>query len=79
VGDEGSQLPNSYLTKNIHFSKINTIMMLKAYEYRIYHNKNQIEMIKVHFGACRFVYNWTFEQKIKIYEQNKKSISRFDL
>ncbi|KKG07888.1 hypothetical protein EO92_04920 [Methanosarcina sp. 2.H.A.1B.4] len=36
-------------------------------------------MIKIHFGACRFVYNWALEQKIKTYEQTKKSISRFDL
>jgi putative transposase len=53
--------------------------MLRAYKYRIYPNKNQKEMIKVHFGACRFVYNWALEQKIKNYEQSKKSISRFDL
>jgi putative transposase len=53
--------------------------MLKAYKYRIYPNKKQKEMIKVHFGACRFVYNWALEQKIKTYEQTKKSISRFDL
>ena len=54
-------------------------MMSKAYEYRIYPHKNKIEMIKLHFGACRLVYNWALEQKIKTYEQNKKSISRFDL
>ena len=48
--------------------------MLKAYKYRIYPDKEQKEMIKVNFGACRFVYNWALEQKIKTYEQNKKSI-----
>jgi len=53
--------------------------MLRAYKYRIYPNKKQEEMIKVNFGACRFVYNWALEQKIKTYEQTKKSISRFDL
>jgi putative transposase len=53
--------------------------MLKAYKYRIYPDKDQIEFINIHFGACRFVYNWALEQKIKTYEQNKKSISRFDL
>ena len=53
--------------------------MLKAYKYRIYPNKDQTEIIKVHFGACRFVYNWALEQKIKSYEQTKKAISRFDL
>lgn len=53
--------------------------MLKAYKYRIYPNKDQKEMIKFNFGACRFIYNWALEQKIKSYEQTKKSISRFDL
>jgi putative transposase len=53
--------------------------MLKAYKYRIYPDKYQKELIKVHFGACRFVYNWALEQKIKTYEQSNKSISRFDL
>ncbi|MDQ1252706.1 MAG: putative transposase, partial [Euryarchaeota archaeon] len=53
--------------------------MLKAYKYRIYPTKDQEEFLKVHFGACRFVYNWDLEQKIKTYQQSKKSISRFDL
>ncbi|AKB55064.1 helix-turn-helix domain-containing protein [Methanosarcina barkeri] len=39
--------------------------MLKAYKYRIYPTKGQKKLIKVHFGACRFVYNWALEQKIK--------------
>ena len=53
--------------------------MLKAYKYRIYPDKDQEEFIKINFGACRFVYNWALEHKIKTYEQTKKSISRFDL
>ena len=53
--------------------------MLKAYKCRIYPDKDQIEFITVHFGACRFVYNWALEQKIKSYEQNNKSLSRYDL
>lgn len=53
--------------------------MLKAFKYRIYPDKDQEEFINLHFGACRFVYNWALEQKIKTYEQTKKSISRFDL
>jgi putative transposase len=53
--------------------------MLKAYKYRIYPTNDQEEFIKVHFGACRFVYNWALEQKIKTYQQSKKSILRFEL
>jgi putative transposase len=52
-------------------------MVLKAYKYRLYPNKSQIEQIEKQFGACRFVYNWALEQKIKHYEQHKKSLSCF--
>lgn len=53
--------------------------MLKAYKFRIYPNKSQEEIIIAHFGACRFVYNWALEQKIKEYQANKHHISRFEL
>ncbi|UUX92389.1 transposase [Methanoplanus endosymbiosus] len=32
-----------------------------------------------HFGACRFIYNWGLENKIRTYETDGKSISRFAL
>ena len=53
--------------------------MLKAYKYRIFPTKGQKELINIHFGACRFVYNWALETKIKNYESNKSHISRFEL
>ncbi|MDY0388514.1 MAG: helix-turn-helix domain-containing protein, partial [Methanolobus sp.] len=53
--------------------------MLKAYKYRMYPTKKQEELFFKHFGACRFICNWGLEQKIKTYEQDGKSISRFDL
>jgi len=52
-------------------------MVLKAYKYRIYPNKTQIIQIENQFGACRWVYNWALEQKIKLYETEKKSLSCF--
>jgi putative transposase len=51
--------------------------MLKAYKYRIYPNKLQTEQIEKQFGACRFVYNWALEQKIKAYQTEKKTLSCF--
>jgi putative transposase len=54
-------------------------MVLKAYKYRIYPNKQQEEIIITHFGACRFVYNWALETKIKEYQTDKHHISRFEL
>jgi putative transposase len=53
--------------------------MLKACRYRMYPNKEQRELFFKHFGACRFVYNWALENKLKSYESDGKSISRFSL
>ncbi|AEH60690.1 transposase, IS605 OrfB family [Methanosalsum zhilinae DSM 4017] len=53
--------------------------MLKAYKYRLYPNKNHEEMISQHIGASRFIYNWALENKIKSYEAEGNSISRFAL
>ena len=53
--------------------------MLKAYKYRLYPSKDQEEIINIHFGACRFVYNWALETKMKRYEVDKNHISRFEL
>lgn len=40
--------------------------MLKAYKYRMYPNNEQEIMFNKHFGACRYVYNWGLEYKIRI-------------
>ena len=53
--------------------------MLKAYKYRMYPTKEQEKSFFQHFGACRFVYNWALENKIRSYEQGGKAISRFSL
>jgi len=54
-------------------------MMLKAYKYRMYPDEGQRKMFLKHIGACRFVYNLSLEQKIKVYETEKKTLTRFDL
>ena len=54
-------------------------MMLTAYKYRMYPDDVQREMFLKHFGACRFVYNWSLEQKIKTYETDNVSLSCYDL
>ena len=53
--------------------------MMKAYRFRLYPTLKQSVQLDQHIGSCRFVYNWALNQKIKTYEQTKKSISRFDL
>ncbi len=53
--------------------------MFKAFKYRIYPNKKQIEMFEEHFGAVRFVYNWGLEKKTTTYQQESRTLSFFDL
>lgn len=53
--------------------------MLRAFKYRMYPNKEQIVRFLEHFGACRYIYNWGLEYKIRTYKENSKSISRFAL
>lgn len=52
--------------------------MLKAYQYRLYPNKQQEEQIQKTFGCCRFVYNQTLSYRKNLYETEKKSMSKFD-
>ena len=53
--------------------------MLKAYKFRLYPTYKQMNTFAQQFGAVRFVYNWALEQKIKMYENENRSLSRFDL
>ncbi len=53
--------------------------MLRAFKYRLYPNKEQIIKFNKHFGACRYIYNWALENKIRTYKEGDKSISRFTL
>ncbi|MCI0501760.1 MAG: transposase, partial [Epsilonproteobacteria bacterium] len=52
---------------------------MRAYKYRIYPNKQQIELMNKHFGCVRFVYNWGLEQKVKAYQVDSKNVTCFDL
>lgn len=53
--------------------------MLKAYKYRLYPTKEQIDMFNEHFGAARFAYNKGLETKIHFYQTESKTLSFFDL
>ena len=53
--------------------------MYKACKYRLYPNKSQEELILKHIGCCRYIYNYGLEKKIKVYQESKQGISRFDI
>ncbi len=53
--------------------------MEKAYQYRIYPNKKQRILLKKHFGATRWLFNYGLQRKIETYQRTRKSISCFEL
>ena len=52
--------------------------MLKGYKYRIYPNEEQVIQIEKTFGCCRFVYNQLLSNKIDLYKNEQKSMSKTD-
>lgn len=53
--------------------------MLKAYKYRLYPTKEQVEQMQKTFGCCRFVYNNCLNIKITKYKEEGLSLSKIDL
>lgn len=49
--------------------------MNKAYKFRIYPSKEQIELIEKTFGCTRFVYNYFLDQRIETHKTEGKSIT----
>ena len=56
-----------------------TFCMFQAYKYRMYPSEEQVALLMKHIHACRFVYNSSLEQKIRVYEQEGRNLSCFDL
>lgn len=52
--------------------------MKRAYKYRLYPYDMQQAMLRQTFDCCRFVYNATLAAKIKAYEADKTTLSKFD-
>jgi len=49
--------------------------MEKTYKYRLYPNKEQIALIQKTFGCVRFVYNHYLAEKIRIYDEEHRTLS----
>lgn len=49
--------------------------MYKSIKLRIYPNRKQEDLIIKTFGCSRFVYNYYLDKKIKLYKENKESLS----
>ena len=53
--------------------------VIKSCKVRLYLTKEQVEIIEKHFGCCRYVYNRLLAESIEMYENEKKSLSEFDM
>ena len=51
------------------------VIILKAYKYRLYPNKEQEKFFIKCFGAARFIYNKMLDDKIKYYKETKKKLN----
>ena len=49
--------------------------MNKAFKFRLYPNKKQVEKLNNFFGCNRFVYNYFLEKKISLYNREKTSLT----
>lgn len=52
--------------------------IFKAYKYRLYPNKEQIELVNKTIGCYRYIFNYYLNKKIEIYKSKQKSLSKFD-
>ena len=48
--------------------------MLKAFKYRIYPTKTQIQLIEKHFGSTRFFYNYFLDYRQNEYAKGNKKV-----
>jgi putative transposase len=64
---------------NKHNNIINKFMKInKAYKVELNPNNKQKTLLEKSCSVTRFVYNWGLEQRIKLYNEEKKSLSYYD-
>lgn len=49
--------------------------MNKGFEYRLYPNWGQTQLLARTFGCSRWIYNHFLEEKVKVYKENRQSLS----
>ena len=47
----------------------------KSYKYRLYPSPEDKKLLSLHFGHCRFVYNYFLKEKQEFYLRNKKTLN----
>jgi putative transposase len=54
------------------------MIVTKAYKFRIYPTKVQVELMAKHFGSARFVWNYFLALRKDSYLENKKTLNYYD-
>jgi len=54
------------------------ITATKAYKYRCYPTKNQQTNLLNQFSMCRYLYNWSLQERVDSYKQTEKTLSYYD-
>ena len=55
-----------------------SLLIHRAYKFRIYPDKEQTVILSKHFGCCRYVYNHFLAERNKAYRDSKKYLSYCD-
>lgn len=50
-------------------------MLNRSYKFKLHPTYKQSYLLDCTFDACRFIYNWGLNKKIKAYEENKQNLS----
>lgn len=69
------------VSKTAHLDKaVNMVLKInKAFKYRMYPTQTQKELLEKHFGACRWVYNYGLNLKIKHYKETGDVLNKYNL
>ena len=52
--------------------------MKRSYRFRLYPTRSQISMLVNILSMCRYLYNWSLQERIEAYKKDKKTITYID-
>ena len=51
---------------------------MRAYKYRLNPTEEQKVLIEKHLWCCRYIWNTFLEERIKAYEEDKRTLTYYD-
>ena len=52
--------------------------MKRSYRFRLYPTRSQISILENMLSMCRYLYNWSLQERIEAYQNDKKTITYID-